>query len=134
MKKLHRFIKFNQIAWLKSYIETDAKLRKKAKNDFEKDIFKFMNNWDFEKTMENIRKHRPIKIVTIEKKKKLLSIRNKLSKQKVFHWKFVLAIKMKKTQIFMNKPVYLGLSILELSKIVMYEFLYDYTKPKYEKN
>ena len=87
-----------------------------------------MNNAVFEKTMENVRKHRDIKLV--RKKKKLFSIRTKLSYYKLFYRKFI-SNRNKKTEILMNKPVCLGLSILELSKIIMYEFWYDYVKPNY---
>ena len=92
-----------------------------------------MNNAVFRKIMENVRKHRNIKLVTTERR------RNYLVSEPNFHTtKFftenLLAIEMRKTQILMNKPVYLGLSILDLSKTVMYEFWYDYVKPKYGEN
>ena len=133
LKKVHRVIQFNQEAWLRPYIDMNTELRKKAKNDFEKDFFKLMNNAVFGKTMENVRKHRNIKLVTTDKR------RNQLVSEPNYHttkWfpEQLLAIEMKKTKVKMNKPVYLGLSILEISKILMYEFWYDYIKPKYGDN
>ena len=130
LKKIHRAIEFNQEAWLKPYIDMNTELRKKAKNDFEKDLFKLMNNSVFGKTMENIRKHRDIKLVTTDKK------RSKLVSEPNYHTINLISedlsiIEMKKTKVKMNKPTYLGLSILEISKTSMYESWYDYMKPKY---
>ena len=129
-KKIHRVIEFNQKEWLKPYIDMNTELRKVAKNDFEKDLFKLMNNSIFRKTMENIRKHRDIKLVTTDKK------RSKLVSEPNYHTTNLILedlsiIEMKKTKVKMNMPNYLGLSILEISKILMYEFWYDYMKPKY---
>ena len=111
----------------------NTELRKLARNDFEKDLFKLMNNSVFGKTMENIRKHRDIKLVTTDKK------RSKLVSEPNYHTINLISedlsiIEMKKTKVKMNKPIYLGLSILEISKILMYEFWYDYIKPKYNDN
>ena len=109
------------------------KLRQKAKNNFEKDFFKLMNNAVFRKTMENVRKHRDIKLVTTERRRNYLVSEPNYHTTKFFT-ENLLAIEMRKTQILMNKPVYLGLSILDLSKTVIYEFWYDYVKPKYGEN
>ena len=87
-----------------------------------------MNNAVFGKTMENLRKYRDIKLQNI--KKKLFSVTTKLSCYKVFHRKYI-SDRNEKTEILFNKPVYLGLSILELSKMLMYEFWYDYVKLKF---
>ena len=107
-----------------------TELRKLAKDDFEKDLFKLMNNTVFGKIMENIRKHRDIELVTTDKK------RNKLVSEPNYHTINYISedlsiIEMNKTKVKMNKPIYLGLSILDISKILMYEFWYDYMKPKY---
>ena len=129
-KKIHRVIEFNQKEWLKLYIDMNIELRKEAKNDFEKDRFKLMNSSVFGKTMENIRKHRDIKLVTTDKR------RSKLVSESNYHTINLISedlsiIEMKKTKVKMNKPIYLGLSLLEISKTLMYEFWYDYMKPKY---
>ena len=111
IRKVQKVIQFNQKAWLKKYIDMNTKLRAKAKKNFEKDLFKLMNNPVFEKTMENIRKHRDIKLVTTDKR------RNQLVSERNYHMakyfsEYLLAIEMKKTKVKMNKPVHLGLSIL----------------------
>ena len=111
----------------------NTKLKQKAENNFEKYFFQLMNNEVFGKTIENMRKNRNIKLVTTERR------RNYLVSQPNFHTaKFItenlLVIEMRKTQILMNKPVYLGLAILDLSKTVMYELWYDYVKRKYGEN
>ena len=126
-------IKFNQNAWLKPYIDMNTDLRKKAKYDFEKDFFKLMNNAVFRKTTKNVRKHRDIKLVKTERERNNLLSEPNFHSTKFFTEK-LLAIEMRKTQILMDKLVYLGLSILDLSKTVMYEFWYDYVNPKYGEN
>ena len=133
IKKVHTIIEFNQKAWLKPYINMNTELRKLAKVDSEKDLFKLMNNAVFGKTMENIRKHRDIKLVTTERK------RSKLVSEPNYHTINYISedlsiIEMNKTRVKMNKPKCLGLSILDISKTLMYEFWYDYMKPKYNDN
>ena len=133
LKKAHRVIQFNQEAWLKPYIDMKTELREKAKNDFEKDFFKLMNNDVFGKTMENVKKQSDIKLVTTNKRRNQLVSEPNYHTTKWFSEK-LLEIEMKKTKVKMNKPIYLGLSILEISKTLMYEFWYDYMKPKYGDN
>ena len=124
-------IQINQKAWLKPYIDMNAELRKEAKNDFEKEIFKLMNNAVFGKTVENVRKHRDIKLVTTDKRRNQLASEPNYHTTKYFS-ENLMAIEMKKTKVKMNKPIYLGMSILDISKTLMYEFWYDYIKPKYQ--
>ena len=115
LKRVHRIIELSQKAWLKSYIDMNTELIKLAKDDFGKDLFKLMNNAVFGKTMGNIRKHRDIKLVTINKK------RNKLVSEPNYHMINYISedlsiIEMNKTRVKMNKPIYLGLSILAIVK------------------
>ena len=121
----------NQEEWLKPYINMNTKLITEAKNNFEKDFFKLMTKAFFAKTMENIRKHRDIKLVTTDKRRNQLVSEPNYHTTKYFS-ENLLAIEMKKTKVKMNKPVYLGMSILDISKTLMYEFWYDYIKPKYQ--
>ena len=99
----------------------NTKLRKKAQNKFEKSFFKLMNNSVFGKTMENVGKHTDIKLVATEEKRIKLVSEPNYHTAKHFS-KNLLAIEMKKTKVKMNKPVYLGMSILDISKTLMYEF------------
>ena len=129
--KINRGIKFEESAWLKPYIDLNTNLRSKANNDFEKDFFKLMNNSVFGKTMENIRKRVDIRLVTNKKDAKKLISKPNYHHRTIFCENLV-AIHMKKTEIKFNKPVYLGMCILDLSKKVMYDFQYNYIKPKYD--
>ena len=111
----------------------NTELRKQTKNDFEKDFYKLMNNAVFGGTFMNVHKQRDIRVVTTDKR------RNELVSEPNYHtakWfsEHLLAIEMKKRKVKVNKSVYLGFSILEISKTLMYEFWYDYMKPKYGDN
>ena len=108
---MHRIIKFNQKSLLKLHIDMNTYLRKKAKNDLEKAFFKLMNNAFFQKNMENVKKHRDVKIVTTERRRNYLVPEPNYHKTKFFY-KNLLAIEIIKMLILMNKSVYLGLSIL----------------------
>ena len=130
LKKIHRGIKFVESEWMKPYIEKNTNLRAKAKNNFEKDFYKLMNNSVFGKTMENIRNRVNVKLVNTEEKLRKLIAKPNFRSQKIFSENLV-SVHMKKTSLTMNKPVYLGMCILDLSKTIMYDFHYNYIKPKY---
>ena len=130
LKKIHRGIKFMEAAFLKPYIDKNTSLRALAKNNFEKDFFKLMNNSVFGKTMENIRNRVNVKLVDAGEQFKKLAAKPNYNSRKIFNENLV-SVHMKKTSLTMNKPVYLGMSILDLSKIIMFDFHYKYIKPKY---
>ena len=111
----------------------NTKLRTEAKSDFEKEFFKLMNNAVLGKTMENVRKHRDIKLATTDKRRNQLASEPNYHATKYFS-ENELAIQMKTTKVKMNKPVYLGMSISNIRKTLMYEFWHDYIKPKYKHN
>ena len=109
----------------------NTELRKKTQNEFEKNFFKLTNNSVFGKTMENVRNHRDIKLVTSDKRRKRLVSEPNYHSHKKFS-EHLMAIEMKKTRVKMVKPLYLGMSILDISKTLMYEIIwYDYIEPKY---
>ena len=115
---------------MKEYIDFNTKLRTSATNDFEKDFYKLMNNSAFGKTMKNIRKHRNIKLVT-NREAYLKAVVKPNFKSGTLFGENLMRCEMGKIKVVMNKPVYLGQAILDLSRIVMYEFHYDYMKQKH---
>ena len=127
---IHRGIKFKESQWLKKNIALNTDLRTVAKNEFEKDFFKLMNNSVFGKTMENIRNRVDIKLVNDKKQAEKLSAKPNFNHCNIFSEDLV-AIHMKKTKLVFNKPVYLGMCMLDLSKTLMYDFHYNYIKRKY---
>ena len=108
----------------------NTELRKNANNESDKGFFKLMNNSVFVKTMENVRNYRDIKLVRTNKRRNQLVSEPNYHSTKYFSENLI-AVEMNKTNIKMNKPIYLGQSILDISKTLMYEFWYDYLKPKY---
>ena len=130
LSKVHRVIEFRQEEWLKPYIEMNTKLRMQAKNDFVEDFFKLMNNSVFGKTVENVRNHRDIKIVTTDKRRSIPASDPNYDSTKYIS-KDLLIMEMRKVEVKMNKPIYLGQAILGISKTLMYEFWYDYIKHKH---
>ena len=130
--KIHRGIKFREEPWMKSYIELNTDLRTKGKNDFEKDFFKLMNNSVFGKTMENIRNRVNVQLVcSMEKAQKLIA------KHNLKHWvrfdENLIGVHLKRTKMIYNKPVYCGMSILDISKTLIFDFHYRYITSKYGK-
>ena len=130
LKEIHRVTEFKQSAWMKEYIDFNIRLRTAAKNDFEKDFYKLMNNSVFGKTMENIRKHRDIKLVNniVDYLKHIMKPNFKSGN---LLGTDLMSCEMGKVKVKMNKLVYLDQAILDLSKTIMYEFHYDYMKKKY---
>lgn len=134
LKKVHRILKYRQSCWLKPYIHLNTELRKSAVNNFEKKNFKYLINSIFGKTMENIRLRSDIKLVNHWGGRfgaRMLIVRPNFKHCRIFDENLV-AIEMCKTHILMNKPIIVGMSILDISKLTMYKFLYEFLKPKYQ--
>ena len=130
LKKIHRALQFSQSNWLAEYIDFNTLKRVKAKNAFEKDFFKLANNAVFGKTMENKRKRCNIQLVADPDRMLRLAARPTYVSHKIFHENLV-AVHYKQTKLLMDKPLYVGMCILELSKLLMYDFHYNYILPKY---
>jgi len=132
VKRVHRVVQFKEKAWLKEYILQNTDLRTKAKSEFEKDFYKLMNNSVFGKTMENVWRRVNIKLVTNEEKaRKLISSPwFNYGTFKIFT-KDLVAVHMPRKKVILDKPIYTGFSVLELSKLHMYGFHYDVVKARY---
>ena len=133
LEKVHHVIEFNQSAWLKPYIDFNTQFISQRKNDFDKDFLKLMNNSVFGKTMENIRKHKDIKLVT-NRESYIKTAMKPNFKSGIYFIENLMGYEMGKAKVTMNKPVYLGQAVLDLSKLVMYDFHYDHIIPKYSEN
>ena len=132
LKWIHRGIKFREKPWMKSYIELNTDLRTKGKNDFEKDFFKLMNNSVFGKTMENIRNRVDVRLVGNREKAQKLIVKPNLKYWVCFDENLI-GVHLKRIKLVFNKPVYCGMSILDLSKTLIYDFHYNYIIPKFGK-
>ena len=134
--KIHRGIKFEESAWLKEYIILNTKLRIEAKqsgSNFEVDFFKLMNNSVFNKTLENIRNRVDIRLISSDKVTKNLAIKPNFDRCTIFDENLI-SIHMMKIKLYFNKPVYLDMRILDLSKSLMYDFHCNYIRTKYGDN
>jgi hypothetical protein len=128
--KVHRVLEFDQSPWMKSYIDLNTEMRKRASNDFDRNFYKLMNNSVFGKTMENIRKRIDVRMVkTREQCQRLLNKPNCHS-FKIFTQNLA-AVHMKKTRLFFCKPLYVGQAVLDISKTLMYDFHYNVIKRQY---
>lgn len=127
LAKVHRVLSFKQSPWLKAYIDFNTSKRKNANNEFEKDFFKLMNNSVFGKTMENLRKRVDIQLVHQKKKLLKLSAKPGFKSFKIFN-EDLASVELTKSKLVLNRPIYVGFTILELSKVLMYDFHYNYTK------
>ena len=130
MTRIHRAISFTQSPWLKTYIDFNTKKRKESKNDFEKNFFKLLNNSVFGKTIENMRKRQKVELVTNR-----LQLRNLVAKPNFRSFKIftedLVAVHMNQVKIKLYKPTYAGMTVLDVSKLLMFQFHYDYVLPKY---
>jgi hypothetical protein len=127
---VHKVLKFEQSKWLEPYIKLNTGLRQAANSKFEEDLFKLMNNSFFGKTCEDVRKYKEVQIVTDEQRAQKI-----LNKPRVKQWKIygetMAAIQLQRENVELNKPRYIGMTILNLSKLVMYNYHYKFILPKY---
>ena len=136
LKKIHRVLQFKQRPWLKSYIKLNTELRTKAKSEFEKDFFKLMNNSVFGKTMEDFLKRVNIKLITNPKIFKKHAAQVTYKRSEVFvndeeQEEYFVGLEAKRLSVTLDKPMYTGFTVLELSKLHMYDFHYNHMMKKY---
>ena len=132
LKRVKRALEFDQECWMEPYIRMNTEFRKEAKNNFEKNFYKLMNNSVFGKTMENLRNRVDIRIVRSNEQDKIRKlVASPLYSRHVIFTNNLVGIDMHKSRLLLNKPVYTGMTILDKSKILMYDFFYNHLKKQY---
>ena len=132
IKKIHRVLSFKQSSWLKKYIDFNTGMRSKATSDFEKDFFKLMNNSVFGKTQENLRNRVNVEVIT-NREIALKRVCKPTFKRSYTIHEDLTVMQTAVTNLELNKPIYVGFSVLDLSKLLMYEFHYQKMMKKYNK-
>ena len=130
LKKVHKILAFDQAPWLEPYIKFNTLQRSRARNDFEKDFFKLMNNAVFGKTMENLRNRIKVDLLTDDFILKKRAAQPTFKAFKIFHENLV-AVERLVSELTLNRPIYAGFCILEMSKTLMYQWHYGYVKQRY---
>ncbi|XP_011875161.1 PREDICTED: uncharacterized protein LOC105566057 [Vollenhovia emeryi] len=131
--KIHRVLEFSQSPWLRDYIELNTQFRTHATNDFEKNLYKLMNNAVFGKTMENVRNHVDVKLLTKWDGRygaEAMIAKPNFHSRSIFSENLI-AVELRKLEVKFNKPIYVGMCILDISKICLYEFHHEYMLPLY---
>jgi hypothetical protein len=131
--RVHRVVAFRQEPWLKPYVDLNTKMRQQAKNDFEKDFFKLMVNAFFGKSMENVRKRRKIDLVGDPIKLKKLLAKQQLQQFIIVNEDMVLVDRIRE-KVTLNKPIYIGFAVLDLSKSLIFDFHYNFISKRYGQN
>ena len=132
LKKEHRALKFTQKEWMEPYIWMNTELHKKSTSDFEKNLYKLMNNSVFGKTMENLRRRVNINLVrSYEDNRRRKLIANPLFARYNIFDDVLVVMQMYRGKLSLTKPAYFGMSVLDLSKHLMYDFYYNKFKPQY---
>ena len=130
VEKVHEVISFKQSKWLEKYINFNTLKRNRTKNDFEKDFYKILNNAFYGKTMENVRNRSRIEFIKKDEGEKMVKWQSKVTFNgihKCYEKYDSFTFKMK--EVLMDRPIYLGFSVMELSKLLMYETYYDIFQP-----
>ena len=130
VEKVHNIISFKQSRWLEKYISFNTQKRNKAKNDFEKDFYNLLNNAFHGKTMENVRNRMKVEFIKKDDTDKIIKQQSKLNFNGIHKiYEDYESYTFEQNEVLMDKPIYLGFSVLEFSKLLMYETYYDKLQP-----